>query len=300
MINVRLAQKCEVEKLKEIWKLSFIGDSDENIENYYNYCFREEETMLLLYDEEIASMLTMLPVKLTEEDLKRRNSTMVYAVATHPKYRKRGFATKLMNFTHQYLQDKNNVFSLLVPEGEHLFGFYRQLGYEDGFYVRESLLTKDDIETQTVDNIESCSIKKAEAAEYNLIRNRCLQGKQYISYDDKDIAYQKIISKQAGADIYRLQIGEIEGCAAIERLSQDKIIIKEILIPDQLLMIAVEQIMKVHHAKEYVIRMPLFLGTNLTSVVRTFGMIKATENKNIILPDENFKIGVAYLGLAFD
>lgn len=300
MIDVRLAQKCEVEKLKEIWKLSFIEDSDENIESYYNYRFREEETMLLLYDEEIASMLTMLSVKLIEEDLKRQNSTMVYAVATHPKYRKRGFATKLMNFTHQYLQDKNNVFSLLVPEGEHLFGFYRLLGYEDGFYVRESVFTKDEMETIPAYNTKSCRIEESEAAEYNLIRNRFLQGKKYISYDDKDIAYQKTISKQAGADIYRLEIGEIEGCAAIERLSQDKIIIKEVLIPDQLLMIAVEQIMKLHHAKECVIRTPLFLGTNLTSEVRTFGMIKATGNKNIKLPDENLKIKAAYLGLAFD
>lgn len=295
MREVRLAGKGEVTGQKEIWKLCF-QDSDDFIEFFYTNRHKEDQTMLLLHDEVISAMLTMVPVKIITGDTQSYNSTMLYAVATHPKCQNRGFATQLMDYTHQYLREKNSACSVLVPAEKQLFDFYRRLGYEDGFYIREFIFTRGIIENFPVADTAKCMITDIDPEEYNQIRNQQLSGKLFISYANEEIAYQKKLSQLSGADIYRIEIGKVQGCAAIERLNPDKIIIKEILISDRVLAAAVKQIADLLQAKEYLMRTPAFLGEHLAGVVRPFGMIKTTRESGLKVTAGD----LAYLGLAFD
>jgi len=293
--EVRPAGKGEIAWQKEIWKLCF-KDSDDFIEFFYTNRYNEDQTMLLLHEGEISAMLTMLPVNIITADKQNYNSTMLYAVATHPEYQNRGFATQLMDSTQQYLKEKNSACSVLVPAEKQLFGFYRKLGYEDVFLIREFTFTSGMIENLPVGNASKPRITDIDPAEYNRIRNQQLSGKLFITYAKEEIAYQKKLSQKSGADIYRIESGELEGCAAIERLNPDKIIIKEMLIPDRALTLAVKQIAKLLQAKEYIMRTPAFLGEHLEGVVRPFGMIKATGESGLKVAAGD----LAYLGLAFD
>ena len=294
--EVRLAGNAEDEVIqqKEIWKLCF-GDSDKFIDFFFKHKYKEDETVLLLHDGEVAARLTMLPVQIVAADRCIFNTAMLYGIAAHPEYQGRGFATRMMSYTHQYLKEKNNAFSVLVPAEKHLFDFYRKQGYQDGFYIREILLTRDRIKKLPVGE-PRCTMKSITPQDYNQIRNKLLSGKIYIAYRDEEISYQKKISQQSGADIFLIEIENARGCAAIERISPGKVFIKEILISDDVLPEALKQIAKIFPADEYIIRMPAFLGEQLEGCIRPFAMVKKTQKVEFkIAPGD-----LGYLGLAFD
>jgi len=295
MREIRLAQQGDTARQKELWKLCF-GDSEHYIDFYYDNHYKENETILLLEDREIYSMLTMLPIKIIFPNIQSFNSAMLYAIATHPQYQNRGFASRLIDFAHENLRENENAFSVLVPSAKQLFEFYRQQGFHDGFYVREVLLTQERIKSLDLSENYHCIISKTTPREYNKHRNELLSGKLYVAYADDEIAYQQKLSQQGGADIFTIEIDKMQGCAAIERVNSDKVFIKELLISDQLLSVAIKQITQLLPAKEYILRTPAFLGEQLEGAIRPFAMFKVVQEIDLeIIADD-----LGYLGFAFD
>lgn len=294
MLELRLAQKGETDRQKYLWKLCF-GDSDNFIDFYYANRYREDETALLLLDGEILAMLTMLPVRL-EASGQSYDSAMLYAIATHPEYRNRGYAGLLIDFAHRYLHKNRIVFTFLVPAGKLLFKFYQRLGYQEGFYIREAILTRETIDSWNIAETGGRNIFDVSTEEYNLRRNNMLGGKPCVSYNNEDITYQKKLSQMSGADIYGLEFTEVNGCAVAERINPDKVIIKELLVKDEFIPEAVKKISCLLPAKEYILRLPVFLGRQLKSTVRPLGMIRANNEIDPEIVSNDY----GYLGLAFD
>lgn len=294
MREVRFAEKGETARQKEIWKLCF-GDSDQYIDFYYNNRYQEDETLLLLEGGEIAAMLTMLPIRVITSNGVSLNSIMVYALATHPKYRHRGYATRLLEFASHYLGQQENFFSILVPAGKKLFDYYRSQGFRDFFYIRQVSFDRKKVESLPF-GANSCTITSISPQEYNLRREKELSGKLYVSYSIEDIDYQRKLSQRSGADIYGLEVGGAQGCAVIEMLDKDRVFIKELLIADQFIPTAVRHIAQLLPAEKYILRTPPFLGSQLEGSIRPFGMIRANQGVEPgIIPDSP-----GYLGLAFD
>ena len=295
MSEIRLAKEGETSRQKEIWKQCF-GDSDSYIDFYYSNRYRVEETLILLHNGEISAMLTMIPVRTIQPEKLSIDTVMLYAIATDPKYQNRGFATQLIDFSNQYLRANNKNLSVLVPANQQLFDYYRKQGYQDGFYIRETLLTQEKIYNLPIIESFHCTISAITPEEYNHRRNNQLNGWLYIAYDDKDVAYQKMLSQASGADIYGIESEEIQGCVAIERLNYDKVLIKEILVPEKHIDEVLKQISKQVHAKEYILRTPAYLYSHLGGDIRPFGMIRGQrETESKITPET-----LGYLGFAFD
>jgi len=294
MIEIRFAKKGETTRQKEIWKLSF-GDSDQYIDFYYTHRYQEDETLLLLEGGEIATMLTLLPVRVITSTGASLNSTMVYALATHPQYRYRGYATRLLEFASRHLGQQENFFSVIVPAGKKLFDYYRSQGFRDFFFVRQLSFHRQKLESLPV-GANSCTITGISPQEYNLIREKQLSGKTHVSYSIEDIDYQRKLSQRSGADIYGLAVEGTQGCAVIEMLGKDRVLIKELLIADHFIPTAVRQIAQLLPAEKYILRTPPFLGNRLEGSIRPFGMIRANQGVDpATIPD-----GPGYLGLAFD
>ncbi len=293
--EIRTAQAGEEKRQKEIWEKCF-QDSDEFIERFYTTRYDQEKTMVLLQDGEIASMLTMLPITVNDTDGQSFAAVMLYAIATHPDYRQRGLATRLLDYTHEYLRLKEYAFSVLVPAEKGLFDFYRKQGYREGFGIRETVISSKNIESFPRDRDHQEKLTEINPQEYNRRRNLFLGGSLHISYLVEEIAYQQELSRRSGADIYGLKIGGNEGCAAIERIGSDKIMVKEILIKDEILPAALRCLLQELAAAQYLIRTPLYLGQELGGVIRPFGMLKPLQKKS--LPRKADDLG--YLGLAFD
>lgn len=295
MSEVRLAQRGEIDRQKEIWKLCF-GDEDKYIDFYYANRYQEDDTVLLLQEGEIAAMLTIIPVKMVTPDNRSIDAAVLYAIATHPKYQHKGLATQLMDFTNQYLCSNNIAFSLLVPAEKQLFDFYHQQGYREGFYLREIRITREMIATLPIQDACQGRISPIMPTEYNRRRNEQSAGRLYIKYTNEDIAYQEKMSQQSGAGLYALDFAEIQGCAAIERLTTEKILIKEILLPEEFLIVAIKQLAQLLAGEEYFVRTPAYLGEDLGGTIRPFGMFKACRDiTGGITPK-----ALGYLGLAFD
>ncbi|HHV64220.1 MAG TPA: GNAT family N-acetyltransferase [Peptococcaceae bacterium] len=303
MIEIRLAQKGEIAPQKEIWKLCF-ADSAEYINLFYDYRYEEGETLLLLQDGNIVSMLTMRPVTLVNSSGAGVSSVMLYALATHPKFRHKGLMTQLMDFCHQALAEQGIFYAILVPEGLKLANFYRKFGYRHAFFVREAKLSASSLVKLPGGHSVHGWISAASPQEYNRRRNELLEGITYISYPEEEIAYQKKLSQLLKADIYAIDIlmgkKEIQGCATVERLSERRVLIREILLTEEHIGWAIKQLAQHFPAEEYIIRTPVEAGKYLGGTVKPLGMLKvitdAKRQNNAVLSSESS----GYLGLAFD
>lgn len=295
MREIRLAQKGDMIQQREIWKLCF-RDSDTYIDFYYTHRYKEAETMLLLQDGKIFSMLTMMPVRIRDTHKQSFPAAMLYAVATHPQYQRKGFSTQLINFTHQYLKMKENTFTVLVPSEQGLFDFYRGQGYQDGFYLKEAVFSREQIEALSTRDFRSCRVGQLNPAAYNQRRNEHLKGRLHVTYSNEDVAYQAQLSQASGAGLFSIEIDRVQGCAAVERGHADEVFIKELLIQEELLPAALQQIVQLFPASKYALRTPAFAGRQLEGTVRPFGMIRMIQQTDLGLT----ATGLGYLGLAFD
>lgn len=294
MLEIRLAQENEIEKQKILWKRSF-GDEDSYIDFYYRYRYQADQTMLLFKDNNLASMLTMIPLYLTTPDNNKLKAAMFYGIATAPKYQGYGFATKLINYCNDFLAKQNTHFSLLVPASKNLFGFYYKLGYRAIFYLRESVFTSDFANAPTPNSDYECSIVPASPEEYNSRREKLLERNFHVSYLYEDILYQKRLAQVSGADIYMVDLANAYGCVAVERANSSKVVLKEILVPEYYLPSVLKKIVTLIPSVEYVLRTPDFIDQPGKSVVRPFGMLRCND-KDLALSVKDS----GYLGLAFD
>lgn len=294
-IEIRPAGKGDVDRQKKIWKLCF-GDDDAYIDFFFTSRYREDKTLLMLLNGEIVSMLTIIPVEVVTADGRTFPSAMLYAVATHPEYRGRGFASRLMDFCDRHLKQNLMEMSVIVPAEERLFDFYARRGYKKGFYIREISIDAGSIKKLTGGTAFRPFMMPASAQDYNIRRNSQLKGGLYVAYRDEDIAYQKKLSVLTGADIYTIDIEGIYGCAAVERIDHDRVLIKELLVPEHLVPQCLGQIAKRLPAAEYVLRLPAYRGAGWGGIVRPFGMIKSYRHpENGTVTDR-----YGYLGIAFD
>lgn len=294
----RFAERSDIPVLKLMWQLCF-GDEERYIDFYFNQYFHREKVLLLMEGDEIASMLTMVPVSLVSEKGESYEGAMLYAIATHPEFQNRGLAARLMAYSSEYLKEKNKDFSVLVPAEASLYGFYEKKGYQKAFYLREAMLEKSHIERR-FDEMPALAIGEITAEEYNIRRKAVLQGNPYLAYGNREAAYQKKLSQQYGGGLYSIDMGETQGCFLAERVDDYRVIIKELLLPEEFLAGAVRQIASMLPADKYLVRTPAFLGETLGGITRPFAMIKPETVAGIQAIEEISFRENSYLGIAFD
>jgi len=295
MMEIRLSKNEDITHLKEIWKVCF-GDDDSYIDFFFDNKYKEDQTFVLIYKTQIAAMLTMIPIKITLPNNRSYNSAMLYAIATHPRYQGMGLSTEIMNYTKEYLLKQNVEILALVPAEESLINFYSKREYSDGFYIKQSKLTYENIQELKKYKTNKLAIKPACPEEYNSIRNKQLQGRFYVEYSNDEIGYQKKLSNRSDADIYTLDTEDVKGCLAAERINNEKVIIKELLIPEYFINEVLINISKLLPAKEYILRLPAYVDKDFGESFRTFGMIQPIRNLDINISQKTF----GYLGFAYD
>lgn len=289
-LEIRKAKKSDLERVKDIWKLCF-EDEDYYIDFYFNNREWQEGMSVLLLDGSIVSMLTMIPVNIVRENGDAVKSAMLYAIATHPQFRKRGLADKLMGWCSNYLLSNQVPVTMLVPAEPALFRFYDGRGYRIACYIREVTLTREIIENINNQNGSECELHSAEPYQYNQIRRALLKGRTYVDYREDEILFQKKASQLFNADIYSILTEVGEGCAIVER-TEDIVIVKELLIDEKCIISAIKQISVQMPAQRYIIRTPSFYNSDIGGDTRPFGMVRSSK-----LPDpspHNIYLGIAY------
>lgn len=206
--SVVFANETDTDAIERIWQVCF-GDNREYIDLYLSNRFQTENMLVIHEDGAPVSMLSLLPVMITIGGEKHA-ARYVYAVATLPEYRRRGYASKLI----QYAFDKYEEPLILQPADERLQRYYERLGFDEVFrqspcWIYNPCMEKvtrvsgnmayelaEDMTYVSENNgeirmaeLEKWQMEEVSAKEYKEIRDRCFNGEGYVEWDEEAIRY---------------------------------------------------------------------------------------------------------------
>lgn len=114
-----------VPQLQTLWQLAF-GDEEAFLHSFFAQVYRPERCRCAVIDGQAAAVLYWFDV-----EARGRKLAYLYAVATHPDLRRRGFCRALMEDTHALLTQLGYDGVLLLPAEAWLRPMYREMGYRD-------------------------------------------------------------------------------------------------------------------------------------------------------------------------
>lgn len=207
--HVVFANETDTESMIDIWQRCF-GDSREYIQMYLDKRFETENMLVIHEDGKPVSMASFLPVMITinGEQIAAR---YVYAVATLPEYRRRGYATEIIKYAAEKYQEP----LLLQPAEEELERYYAGMGFEKVFepspcWIYEGLPVGDSAEVTAASeiNIGEWDLERIQAKEYKALRDFCFAGEGYVEWDEQAISYALEENNVCGGEACKLTCGD--------------------------------------------------------------------------------------------
>ena len=219
--HVVFANETDREAIIHIWEQCF-GDSEEYIRMYLENRFTTENMMVIHADGRPVSMASFLPAEIILNG-KREEARYVYAVATLPAYRGRGYASEMIKHGIQKYKEP----LILQPADEGLKRFYQTMGFWDAFlqekpwnYELAGVIEKNQRENETANTaenhpeikmsevfMEACKIEMVTASEYKRLRDAYFNGEGYVEWDDEAIAYAMEENAFWGGETLKLIFG---------------------------------------------------------------------------------------------
>ncbi len=291
MITIRSSTQADVPQQKELWKKCF-GDASAYIDVFYQKFCTPEQVLVVDEDGEINSMAAMLPSTLALSDGTEIPVGYVYALATNPYVQGKGHARQLLAFGDQYLKENGMKAMVLVPASPSLHRFFEAIGMQECFATRKVEVLTSNLTGDTGGG----TMTPISPKEYNEIRESYLKGTFHMTYTDHMVQFQQIGSHLFGGDLFKLEFGDTVGCASIEYVQQRRLLVKEMILPQEKMLPAVEVISKELDAIRYHIRTPAFWEGINGSYVQPFGMITWYDQEL----KTKYHNQEGYLGLAFD
>jgi len=112
-------------ELRSLWSLAF-GDSESVIDAFFSTAYSPERCRCVIAEGRAAAALYWFDTECAGQRL-----AYLYAVATHPDFRRRGLCRGLMEDTHGLLTQLGYDGALLVPAEPSLRRMYSGMGYRD-------------------------------------------------------------------------------------------------------------------------------------------------------------------------
>ena len=128
---IRFAQETDRAAIEVLWELCFPDDTGFN-RFYFDHLFSLPDTLLCIEDGLLAAMVQMLPYTV-RLDGKAVPATYIYGACTHPEFRRRHLMRALLEESFRLDQKNGRPVSMLIPQEEWLFEFYRPFGYSPSF-----------------------------------------------------------------------------------------------------------------------------------------------------------------------
>jgi GNAT superfamily N-acetyltransferase len=264
----RTASARDVPALKALWQTVF-GDDAEDIDYFFDVYFSPGLTAVIGAPEAPAAAAYALPVgdlilpdgEIVLRDAMRVPCAMIYAVATHPEFRGRGYGAAVSRAAERLAVGAGFPAAVLKPADAGLFDFYeKHTDFRPFFGAYEFKLTRDQLTPAP-----AWTPSPVSPGEYRRLRNRFLAGLAYIDADERALGYQQHLSALAGGGLYALlEGGNAVGCAiaekgggAIAEKGGNDVVIKELLAADGCrLLDAVSALASLLDSRRYLVRTP--------------------------------------------
>lgn len=280
-LSAQQAQKRLVGQLQALWQLVFEDDAAYT-DIFFNTVFRAEDAMVFEKDGEILSMLFLLAVAFPTDTGVSYQGRYVYAVATHPKARGKGYCGALLRQSEEEIAARGERFAALHPASETLYGFYRRFGYETAFSCAELLLPAY-ADVQNADGIECLLLsqqqfEKLYPAFGTHRRQELLWRKETLPF-----LYREAVAQRGGAFAV-LREGSPIGCGLYYQ-PEDRMIIKDWYLDctgsqREIVTKTEKALSRLWPQKEIFLRIPekKVADWGKKAVSQPFGMIKYIEN----------------------
>ena len=290
MAQIRFAKEEDLPRLGEIWTIAF-GDEEAFVRGFYRG--RLDRTLLLEEGGEAAAMLTLLPMETVLADGRRFSTPCIYAVATHPASRGRGFASILLEDAHRRMQARGEAGAVIVPAGASLFDFYGQRGFSTAFALRQRQLEGGELAALPRDG--AFQVTPLSPGEYHRRREELLRGSCHLDCGREGIDYQETLCRLSRGALLAVDRGPVKGCAAAER-DGERVVVKELLLPAALTASGLAAVADACPCRVLTARCPLWAGAEGGDPI-PFAMARWYDGGLAAAAERE---GPGYLGLAFD
>lgn len=181
------------EQIIKIWETCF-GDEEDYIRFYLEHRMTEENMLVYYEDGKAVSMASFLPVQYLRQGA-YQDARYVYAVATLPEYRNRGFAGKILQFAREKYEEP----LLLAPAEESLVRYYEGMGFQRAFPETRHRIEGGvaALEMQETEESIPC-MEPVTAAEYVRIRDKKCAREGYVRWDETAVQYAMDVTASCG------------------------------------------------------------------------------------------------------
>lgn len=132
----RIATNNDKNNLKKIYNICF--PNEENYcDRFFNTVWDCKNTLVYEINNEVVSMLQMLPITLTNQK-EEYSCYYIYAAATLPQFEGKGIMSELLNFSFEI--NANKDFAILIAQNSSLFNFYEKFGFKKNFTVNKQTI----------------------------------------------------------------------------------------------------------------------------------------------------------------
>lgn len=275
--------------LSSLWETVF-GDEPDYIKLFLDSsAFRPEDTVISLDGGKLAAMLFLLPVRLGEHC-----GRYIYAVATHPDFRRRGHAGAMLEFAQQLTEQRGEDFVCLHPASSSLYEFYQRFGFETAFCVNEVR------KLQGRRGFWGFKIMKASERKFRslYLASSLKRREKFLLWEEKTLSflYQEAVGQNGGV----LSIDGIGFCL-YTRPEERTVFVKELVFPAGISDKLLDELASFWPEKEVIFRLTAdFREKNAKkTVLQPFGMIKYRKELLDSISDEG-TLFPAFMGIALD
>lgn len=170
--------RCEKDII-HIWQTCF-GDDEAFIRFYLDNRMTDDNMLLYYIEGKPVAMASFLPIRIHQGE-EKIEGRYVYAVATLPAYRRRGYAREILNTAKELWQQP----LLLSPAEESLYTYYQKYGFSPAYSEQKWEITAE------IPPFSSgmWRFSDADPTVYKNIRDLRFAGDGYIEWDEQAIAF---------------------------------------------------------------------------------------------------------------
>ena len=224
MISMRPSVAADVPRQRELWKLAF-GDSGDYVDNFYHNYYRPDRVVVLEEDGLVQAMTAWFDTTFVLPDGQRHKVGYLYAVATHPDVRGRGFAGMLLKYADDYLKNEHGCVGVTtVPAQPSLHKFFGRHAFRECFIHNQQTVA-----ATKAKELPDFELEPLTPEEYGRLRERLLAGTAHIAFPQDGLEYQAGCSRISGGGFYAARTGEATVILCAEGLGNGELMLKEAL-----------------------------------------------------------------------